>query len=424
MGEAGEAVARGWSTANGGGGGLDRVVELAQTHLHLDLVLACELTGTGPVVRALSGDSSLCHARGQRPLSPNCSGLLASEQTPIVVPDATRHPRAAHLGKDGDAQVGSFVGVPLWLSSGQLYGTLWGIKRNADPTLGQRDLNSMAMLAALVKDELDQMQRTAEVSRKLHHVIESGSVTTAYQPVVSLRSGSCLGLEALARFPAGLGPPDQLFAEADAVDMRLELERLAIIEAWPGLERIRADQFVAFNLSPDSLVELARRAQERDDIPLPQIVIEITEQTVVESYGLLRTVLDPLRARGMRLSVDDAGAGYASLRHIVELQPDFIKIDRLLVEGAADDQARRVVVSAFLLLALDLGAVVVAEGVERPEDLKALYELGVPAAQGYLLGRPTSDDAELSNWIEGAPWIGTVLGVDAMAHERPVGLRG
>jgi EAL domain-containing protein (putative c-di-GMP-specific phosphodiesterase class I) len=98
----------------------------------------------------------------------------------------------------------------------------------------------------------------------------------------------------------------------------------------------------------------------------------------------------------LRIAVDDAGAGYASLHHIVELQPDFIKIDRSLVHGVADDHARRVAVSAFVLLSLDLGATIVAEGVERPSDRSALCDLGVHAAQGYLLGRPSTCDSDLN----------------------------
>jgi EAL domain-containing protein (putative c-di-GMP-specific phosphodiesterase class I) len=147
------------------------------------------------------------------------------------------------------------------------------------------------------------------------------------------------------------------------------------------------------------LVELARRANQRDDLPLPQLVVEITEHTVVNSYAVLHHELTPLRERGLRIAVDDAGAGYASLRHVLELRPDFIKVDRWLIHGIARDHARRVAVSAFLSLALDLGASVVAEGVERPEDLEVAHQLGLHAAQGYLLGRPTTDLEIVPRWL-------------------------
>jgi EAL domain-containing protein (putative c-di-GMP-specific phosphodiesterase class I) len=106
-----------------------------------------------------------------------------------------------------------------------------------------------------------------------------------------------------------------------------------------------------------------------------------------------------LRERGLRVAVDDAGAGYASLRHVLELRPDFIKVDRSLIHGISSDHARRVAVSGFLSLALDLGSTVVAEGVERAADLSAVRELGLHAAQGYLLGRPTTSLDGLTRWI-------------------------
>jgi EAL domain-containing protein (putative c-di-GMP-specific phosphodiesterase class I) len=165
------------------------------------------------------------------------------------------------------------------------------------------------------------------------------------------------------------------------------------------LPRLRPGQFLALNLSPEALVELAHRANLREDLPLGQLVIEVTEHSVVDSYAALHRELGPLRARGLRIAVDDAGAGYASLRHVLELRPDFIKVDRSLIHGISDDHARRVAVSAFLSLALDLGATVVAEGVEREADLTTVGELGLHAVQGFLLGRPTSDQRVLSQWI-------------------------
>jgi EAL domain-containing protein (putative c-di-GMP-specific phosphodiesterase class I) len=186
---------------------------------------------------------------------------------------------------------------------------------------------------------------------------------------------------------------------AKTVGLSLELERLAIRKAWKIIPYLGPGQFLALNVSPDALVELARRANLRDDLPLTQLVVEITEHAAVESYAALHRELAPLRQLGLRIAVDDAGAGYASLRHVLELQPDFIKVDRSLIHGIADDHARRVAVSAFLSLALDLGSTVVAEGVERPADLSAVGDLGLHAVQGYLLGRPTMDPGALSRWI-------------------------
>jgi len=112
----------------------------------------------------------------------------------------------------------------------------------------------------------------------------------------------------------------------------------------------------------------------------------------------LRDALRPIRDQGLRLAIDDAGAGYASLKHVIELEPDIIKVDRSIIDGLASDRARRSVVSAFVLLALEMGATVIAEGIETPADLEAVRDLGVDAAQGYLFARPTTDRSALASW--------------------------
>jgi EAL domain-containing protein (putative c-di-GMP-specific phosphodiesterase class I) len=378
--------------------GLDRIVELAHRHLGLDLVYVAELTGERLLVRAVAGNTSLFNVKLHEgvPADRTYSRLLVEGRIPNVLADTSEDSRVAALRATRELGIGAYIGVPLWLSDGSLYGTMCGVDQNPDPTLGERDVRFMTMLAELITYDLDEQHRLGQLHRTITELIENETIDIAFQPIIDLRTNDCLGVEALSRFPEPFGPPDRLFADADSVGLSFELERLAIREAWHALERLHPEQFLAFNVSPDALLELARRAQLRTDLPLSQLVVEITEQTVIQCYSDLRRVVTPLRAQGLRIAVDDAGAGYASLHHIVELQPDFIKIDRSLVHGVADDHARRVAVSAFVLLSLDLGATIVAEGVERPSDRSALCDLGVHAAQGYLLGRPSTCDSDLN----------------------------
>jgi len=156
-------------------------------------------------------------------------------------------------------------------------------------------------------------------------------------------------------------------------------------------------------VGPATLLHLAERVRSGEAFPLSRLVVEVTEHSVVEAYGALRGELAPLREQGLRIAVDDAGAGYASLRHILELRPDFIKLDRWLIDGLADDRGRRVAVTAFVSLARELGSRVIAEGVEREQDLVAIRELGLDAAQGFLLGRPSADPADLAAWCADQP---------------------
>jgi EAL domain-containing protein (putative c-di-GMP-specific phosphodiesterase class I) len=378
--------------------GLHRVVELAHRHLGLDLVYIAELTSGSLLFREVAGDTASFGVRLHDgiPAQGTYSQLLAAGRIPPVIPDTSADARVAALAATSHVGIGAYIGVPLALPDGTPYGTLCGVNHEPDPSLGERDVAFMTILAELIVFDLEEQRRRANLHRALTELIETEDIEIAFQPIVDIHSGACLGVEALSRFPEPFDLPEQLFADADAVGLSLELERLAIREAWNGLALIHAEQFLAFNVSPDALLELGRRAQGRADLPLSQVVVEVTEQSVVRSYDELRDVVVPLRGQGLRVAVDDAGAGYASLQHIVELRPDFIKVDRSLVHGVADDHARRVAISAFVLLALDLGATVVAEGVERPHDLSALCDLGVTAAQGYLLGRASTRKDDLS----------------------------
>lgn len=398
---------KGLLNPDNGAVGLDRVVALAHCHLGLDVVFLAELTVAGEVYRAVAGDhSSFEIALNEGPPSDAtyCRALVAGE-IPNVIHDAAVDERVSELPVTQQTRIGSFIGVPVQLSDGTSYGALCGLSHAPDNTLDERDVRFMSMLGELIVHDLDEQRTQERLRADIMQLVETERVNVAFQPMMDLHDGRCIGVEALARFPHPFGAPDVTLLDAKTVGLSLELERLAIRQAWKIIPSLRAGQFLALNVSPDALVELARRANLRTDLPLAQLVVEITEHSAVESYAALHGELAPLRQQGLRIAVDDAGAGYASLRHVLELQPDFIKVDRSLIHGIADDHARRVAVSAFLSLALDLGSTVVAEGVERPADLSAVRDLGLHAVQGYLLGRPSMDPGAVSRWL-GTPQQG------------------
>ncbi|MEN0105736.1 MAG: EAL domain-containing protein, partial [Pseudomonas sp.] len=124
------------------------------------------------------------------------------------------------------------------------------------------------------------------------------------------------------------------------------------------------------------------------NLPPRRLVLEITEHAAVADYVRLEQALAPFRQRGVRLSIDDTGAGYASMRHILELSPDIIKLDMSITQGINNDFKRRALASSLIAFARETGSSVVAEGVETREELETLRALGVHKIQGYLLGRP------------------------------------
>lgn len=373
---------------------LERVVALTQRHMGVDAVFVSEITGEGHFCRALAGDADGFGVELDTALA--TQGLverMVAGELPNVIRDAAADPRLPAF--PGQA----FVGVPLRHGDATLYGALCCLCHQPNPALGDRDVRFLTMIGELVVGDLDRERAQGRLRDDLRRIIDTESVDVAYQPIFDLHTGRCLGIEALARFPAPFSRPDETFAAAESIGLGLELEELIVRRAWGLLPQLGEDQYLALNLTPGSLLALARRAHAREDVPLSSLVIEITEHMAIKAYADLRDELEQLRDRGLRLAVDDAGAGYASLRHVIELRPDIVKIDRSLIHGVANDCARQVAVNAFVSVARDLEATVVAEGVELGADRDALRELGVQAAQGFLLGRPSTDPGAVSDWI-------------------------
>jgi EAL domain-containing protein (putative c-di-GMP-specific phosphodiesterase class I) len=378
-----------------------RAAELTHANLRLDAAYVVELTDDGPVYRAAAGDTGAFHVAldCDSPAHAALCGALLAGRLPSVVADAAADPRLEELRFAHRVPVGAFIAVPLRYSDGAPFGVLFGLTHLARPDLEDRDTRLLSMLGEAIVDDLDEHRTRERTRTDIQRLIEKEDLRTAYQPIIDVRSDRCVGIEALARFPAPFSKPELAFAAGHDVGLGLELERLVIREAWKMLPRLGPEQYLAINVAPHALVELARRANLRHDLPLEKLVVEVTEHSVVDCYRPLLKELAPLRERGLRIAVDDAGAGYASLRHVLELRPDFIKIDRSLIHGIARDHAQQVAVAAFLSLAADLNAGVVAEGVERAEDLEVAIGLGVYAAQGYLLGKPTSSEKVIAGWI-------------------------
>jgi EAL domain-containing protein (putative c-di-GMP-specific phosphodiesterase class I) len=231
--------------------------------------------------------------------------------------------------------------------------------------------------------------------------LETEALTTAFQPIVSLGDMQQSGVEALSRFavPGEQRNPEEWFTDAASVGLGVDLELHALRIALNASQALPAHLYVSVNLSPDTLAssELAT-VFSSSPIPLSRLVVELTEHCSVEDYDELARALAPLRKEGMRIAVDDAGAGYASFRHILALSADVIKLDRTLISGVDEDPARQALAAAVVAFAHDLGATVVAEGIESAAELRALQCLRVDAAQGYLLGRPTTSAEDWASW--------------------------
>jgi EAL domain-containing protein (putative c-di-GMP-specific phosphodiesterase class I) len=217
---------------------------------------------------------------------------------------------------------------------------------------------------------------------------DKDALRMVFQPICELQSRQPVGAEALARFH--LAPergPDRWLAEAGEVGLRRDLELAALRHALGKLAELPRRVFLAVNVSPATL----RSAVFRNviaDADAGRIVVEVTEHTPVDDYDTLNKAVGRVRALGVKLAIDDAGAGFASLRHILQLAPDYVKLDRTLIEGIEHDRSQRALAAGLISFAHEIEAEIVAEGIEQPSQLEALRQLGVTYGQGFLLARP------------------------------------
>lgn len=216
-------------------------------------------------------------------------------------------------------------------------------------------------------------------------------VRAVLQPICDLQSGAAVGHEALARFDSRpVRPPDHWFRAAETVGIGVDLELSALDRALGRLADVPDDAFLSVNGSPATFVHAQTRLLLAD-LRVDRIVLEITEHAPVHDYEVLSAGLAPLRERGARVAVDDAGAGFASLRHILRLGPDLIKLDRSLVAGIHSDDAQQALAAGLIGFARQIGARIVAEGIETAAELTTLRGLGVDYGQGYLFAPPAPE---------------------------------
>ena len=236
----------------------------------------------------------------------------------------------------------------------------------------------------------------ATSSAAVAEVIARSQLRPVYQPIVELASGTVLGFEGLIRPipPAPFADPGSLFAAAAASGHLLPLDLSCIETIVAGAKDLMRDYHLSVNISPSTIEapEFSSSALlsilARHHFPPQRLILELTEQQPITDLQRVRARLESLRAAGIRLAADDVGAGNAGLRLLSEMRFDVVKVDLSLVQRSASNASSSAVVESVVSFASRTGALVVGEGVERPEQVAQLMGLGVPAGQGYLLGRP------------------------------------
>jgi len=387
---------------------IEASLSFMRQHLGMEVAYLSEFVDDDLVFRAVSapGFEEMVHVGGAMPLNKVfCRHILAG-RLPELIPDTGAEPLCQDIDLTHEVPIRSHVSVPIMRADGTPYGMFCCLSRQPQTTLNARDLAVTRAFADIsakqVNEALAIRISKQEMTDVITTIIEDAAFDVVCQPIKTVACQTTKGFEALCRFRGDpYRAPNFWFDDALLVDMQTQLELAVIAKALEALHIIPEHQYLSVNASPDT-VSSGRLVDVFAQWPHRRIVLEITEHSVASDYDRLIAEVAKLRNLGIRIAIDDAGAGYSGLQHIVQMKPDIIKLDISLTSSIDTDVVRRSLGSAMVKFGIEVGATIVAEGVESAEELEALHALQVPLAQGYFLDRPAPVET----------FVGTMLAVN------------
>ncbi len=375
------------------------ILQAVRMHLNMEVAFISEFVGDKRVLRFVESDLANNPLRvGQgKPMDETFCQYIVDGRLPELMPDVQNNPQAVQILSNLPLTIGAHIGIPIRLADGSLYGTFCCFSSHPDPTLNQRDLSLMRVFAELAGKVIGR-ERQHQIDRhrlheRIRRILKNGDLSLVYQPLFDLSSRQIIGFESLARFAhQPLQAPDVWFKDALECGLGVELESRAITMALRALPCLKPPLYLSINASPQTIMAGSLKKLLSGMSNLSRLTLEITEHAIVHQYQEITRLLQPYRTRGLRVAIDDAGAGYASFRHILNLAPDYIKLDISLMRGIDSDPARRALAVAFIQFSNETGSELIAEGIETSAELNTLMELGINKTQGFLLGKPVQLD--------------------------------
>ncbi len=373
---------------------ISRVLRSIRQHLRMDIAFVTQFLGSSRIFRNVDAAHQVAGVEvgAVLPIAAGYCQHVVAGRLPELIADTSRVPLAMTIAETASIPIGAHLSVPIRLENGRVYGTFCCFSHRAMPELGEPELELMHTFSRLIAREMHEDvardERLEQMTERVHAAIFSGDPQIVFQPILRLRDDTIIGVEALSRFATEpRRTPDVWFAEANEAGMGEMLELVALRRALQRARDLPDTLGIHVNISPNTVVspDLARVLDTFDP---KRIVIEITEHEPVADYEPILRALAPLRAKGMKVAIDDAGAGYSSLRHVLMMRPDVVKLDISLTRGLDKDPVRHAMAAALAEFSRRTGTVIVAEGVETDAELAALRELGVTEVQGYLIARP------------------------------------
>ncbi|MDZ7803980.1 EAL domain-containing protein [Thiohalophilus sp.] len=382
---------------------ISRLLTIIRRHLKMDVAFISELVDGRRYFRHVDAKQGEDRVKvgGSDPEEDSYCLQVIEGRLPELIQDANDLEEARKLAATKDFPIGAHLSVPIRLENGRIYGTFCCFSTHPDHSLNERDLAMMhafsEVAAEQIEQDLEEREKHNEIKHRISRVIDNELLNPVFQPIYDITTNTPTGFESLTRFKAEPArTPDVWFNEAAQVGLGVDLEIMALRRVLAEAERISSGYYVSVNLSPKTLLD-GHIEELLCTQPDGRLVLELTEHAVVDCYEDLVDALLPLRNYGVRLAVDDAGAGFASFRHILALKPDIIKLDISITRNIDRDANRCELARGLMGFAHAVGSKIVAEGVETEAELDALRKIGIDMAQGYLLGKPMSVSELITN---------------------------
>ncbi|WP_370324786.1 EAL domain-containing protein [Euzebya sp.] len=381
---------------------VDHMLEIIRCHLGMDIAFVSSVGRGRRVFRHVAPAEAHPEVKvgASHALQATYCTLVIEGALQPLTPDTGAVPALAEMPVTDELGIGAYAGAPIRLTDGRVYGTLCAFSHDRHD-FDAEDVHALELAAALIAQRLSgfapRREDVAPLDGPPPRPAFEDPLRMLFQPVVDLRTGVEVGYEALARFPReAVNDPSSWFALAERLEVDAVLQGHAATSALAQLGSVPEGRWMAVNVSERALVDPAVRAILGDH-PGQRILLELTEHASTRDQREVEGILAGLRCAGVRLALDDVGAGYSGLDRVLRLQPDVIKLDRSLVTGVWEDVRRQAMVQAFTTFARSTGVEVIAEGIETQEDADALRVLGVHMGQGFFLGRPSE-----------APWVDVI----------------
>lgn len=344
------------------------------------------IAGSHPGLRLLEGATS--------PLEVTYCWRVPQGIIPRSIPDSAADPRVSGLPGHLQEGIGSYVASPVYMPDGKVYGTVCSLTHEPAGAIEPAREERVRVLASLISASLPRFEAErvgfAEGREQIAAFLGGRGLRTVFQPIVDMATGEVAGYETLSRFSSlPEHSPEWWIQLAEGVELGDELEMAMFRSALSALLEAGLERPVTVNASP-GLMSAPGFLAELDRVRGRRVVIELTERAMISDYAALQPVLAELHARGLLVAVDDAGAGFAGFRHLLEMHPDVIKLDISLTRDVDSDPARQALAQALLTFGDRIKVPIVVEGIETAAERTALLALGYRYGQGYLFARPAS----------------------------------